>query len=155
MHGWQVVTSGGEKVGRVAAVLDDYVVVQQGHLRKTRHPVPKRFVHPREQEETVCLSLPKAVVDDSPALNGDDEFDEQQVAEHYGLVGRSEDAPTVGDGEAEWDDPRYGTDRDADAAGLMHADRLRADIRTHKRHERFPSSPSFLGDRKRNNARGR
>jgi hypothetical protein len=93
------------------------------------------------------------MVSDSPTADNDGEFDEQKVAEHYGLVGELDDAPTEGAGETEWDDPRYGTDRDSDAAGLMHADRLRADIRSHKRHERFPSSPSFLGDRKRNNAR--
>jgi hypothetical protein len=154
MHGWQVVTSGGEKVGRVAAVLDDYVVVQQGHLHKTKHPIPKRFAHLREADETVCLTLPKSMVDDSPAMDGD-EFDDQRVAEHFGLVGHSVGVATEGEGETEWDDPRYGTDRDSDAAGLVHADRLRASIRTHKRHERFPSSPSFLGDRKRNNAKGR
>jgi hypothetical protein len=153
MEGWQVVTSSGEKVGRVTEVLDDYVVVQQGHLHKTKHPVPKRFAHLREAEETVCLSLPKSMVDDSPSIDHEGHFDEQRLAEHYGLVGPGGEAPTVGEGDAEWDDPRYGTDADADAAGLMHADRLRANIRGGKRHERFPSSPSFLGDRKRSNAR--
>jgi hypothetical protein len=95
MQGWQVVTSNGEKVGRISAVLDEFLIVEQGHLHKTRHPVPKTFAHLREEEQTVCLSMPKDMIDDSPKADGDD-FDPQLVAEHYGLVGASHDAPTEG-----------------------------------------------------------
>jgi hypothetical protein len=154
MQGWQVVTSGGDKVGRVAEVTEHFLIVEHGHIHKTKHAVPMTFVHPREADEVVCLGVPKDMIDESPKVNGEG-FDEQKVAEYYGLVGDVHDASTEGEGETEWDDPRYGSDRDAEAAGRMSADRLRANVRGHKRHERFPPSPSFLGDRKRNNARDR
>ena len=154
MQGWQVVTSDGDKVGKVAEVTEHFLVVEHGHIHKTRHAVPMTFVHPRNADEVVCVGVPKDMIEESPKVNGDG-IDEQKVAEFYGLVGSLDDAPTEGAGESEWDDPRYGSDRDAEASGRMSEGRLQANIRSHKRHERFPSSPSFLGDRKRNNAKGR
>ena len=155
MEGWQVVTSQEEKLGRVVAVTDDYLIVEAGHLRKSRHAIPRTFVQLREGEEEVCVGLPKDMVGDSPSVEADGTFDREATAQHYGLAEAMEHPPTEGYGELEPDDPAYGPDRDADAADLVPADQLRAETQTGKHHERFASTPSFLGDRKRNNARGR
>jgi hypothetical protein len=155
MEGWQVVTAEDEKLGHVVAVTDDYLIVEGGHVRKSRHPIPRTFTHLREGDEEVCVSLPKEMVHDAPKVEADGGFDRQAAAQHYGLAEAMEHSPTEGDGELEPDDAVYGPDRDAEAAGLMHPDQRRAEIRSHKRQERFPTTPSFLGDRKRNNARGR
>jgi hypothetical protein len=155
MEGWQVVTAQDEKLGHVVAVSDDYLVVEAGHLRKSRHPIPRTFTHVRESEEEICVSLPKDMVGEAPTADADGAFDREAAARHYGLAEGMEHPPTEGYGELEPDDPAYGPDRDADAAGLMHPDQRRAEIQTGKHHERFASTPSFLGDRKRNNARGR
>jgi hypothetical protein len=149
MQGWQVVTSNDEKVGKVVDEIDGFLIVEQGHLHKTRHPLPKSLAHLREQDEEVCISIPRDLIHDAPKVGDDGEFDHQLASEHYGLAGAMEQPPTKGDGEVDPDDPAYGPDRDADAAGLMHPDEHRARLRAGKRHERFPSSPSFLGDRKR------
>ena len=146
MEGWEVVTSNDVKVGHVVATIDDFLIVEHGHLKKTRHPVPRTFAHLREQERQVCLNLPKDMISESPKVNDENQFDREEAARHYGLA--EPDSPVVGDGEVDPDEAVWGPDRDADAAGLMHPEKLRAQIQTHKRHERFPNSPSFLGDRK-------
>ncbi len=155
MEGWQVITAQDEKLGHVVAISDDYLIVESGLLKKSRHPIPRTFVQLRESEEEVCGGLPKDMVGESPKVGAYGEFDREAAARHYGLAEGVEHPPTEGYGELNPDDPAYGPDRDADAAGLATAEQLRAETRTQKRGERFPATPGLLGDRKRNNARGR
>jgi hypothetical protein len=93
MQGWQVVTSQDEKLGHVVAELDDYLIVEGGHFKKSRHPIPKAFAHAREGEQEVCVSLPKDMVHESPKVNGVDEFDREAAAQHYGLAEAMETTP--------------------------------------------------------------
>lgn len=149
MEGWQVVTANNEKIGQVVAVLDDYLIVEQGLLMKSRHPVPKTFAHLREDEHEVCVSIPKNLVHDSPKAGDDNEFDRAATAEYYGLASAVPDSPSEGYGESDPGEPAWSADRDAEAAGQLVAEHERARIRTGKQAPRTPSSPGLLGERKR------
>ena len=149
MQGWEVVTADDGKVGHVAEAGDDYLIVEHGHLRKTRHAVPRVFAHPREDERQVCISVPKDIVLDSPKVGGDGSFDREAVAQHYGLAEAMPGAPSEGYGDSDFDDPAWTADQDAAAAGLLPPDRLRAQVREHKRSNRSPRSSSFLGERRK------
>jgi hypothetical protein len=149
MEGWEAVTSNDEKVGRVAGVKGRYLIVEHGHVRKTRHVVPQSFAHPREADEQVCLNVSKSMLMDAPKVDGDDDFDEDEADRHYGLAESMPGSPTEGDGELDPDDPAWTAEQDAAAAGLLPTDRLRAQVREHKRSNRAPRSSSFLGERPR------
>jgi hypothetical protein len=149
MEGWDVVTTDGDKLGRVVGEAGEYLIVEQGHLIKSRHPVPKTFAHPREDKREVCLSVPKQVLHGAPKVEKDNEFDRQAAARYYGLAAAMPDAPTEGYGDSEPDDPARSADQDADIAGQLAAEEQRARIRTRKHHDRAPSSPGLLGERKR------
>jgi hypothetical protein len=149
MQAWEVVTTDDEKVGRVVDVLDDYLIVEHGHVRKSRHPLPRSFAHPREAEEQVCVSVPKDVLLDSPKLERDGSFDREATARHYGLAAAMPESPAEGYGDSDADDPAWTSDQDAAAAGMVPTDRLRARIRERKHENRAPRSPSFLGERRR------
>jgi len=106
MEGYDVIGSDDHKLGAVAAVDDDLLIVEGGLLRKSRHAIPLAFAHADESEQVVRLSVSKEVVDGSPPLeNGD--VDRQAVAEHYGLVQHYEVDP---DSDAEEDALRGGVD---------------------------------------------
>jgi hypothetical protein len=149
MHGWQVVTAYDEKIGHVVAEVDDYLIVEQGHVIKSRHPLPKVFATPREDEREICITLPKDMVHDSPKVDGDNEFDREAAARHYGLAEAMPDAPTEGYGEVDPSDPGRTAEQDALAAGRLPGEVERARIRGHRGHDRAPSSPALLGERKR------
>jgi len=84
MEGYGVIGSDGGKLGHVVAVEGDLLVLEEGHLRKTRYAIPKAFAHPDDQEQIVRLTVSKELVEDSPPVkNGD--LDHQAVATHYGL----------------------------------------------------------------------
>ena len=76
MEGWRAVTTDDHKVGTVVAEVDDFVIVEHGMLRKSRHAVPKAFVHYRPESEEICLSLPKDMLEESPKVENGVEFDE-------------------------------------------------------------------------------
>lgn len=149
MEGWQVVTVDGDKLGHVVAEVEEYLIVEQGHLIKSRHPVPKTFAHLRADEREVCLSVPKDLVRDAPKAEKDNEFDRQAAAEYYGLADGMPDSPAEGYGDSDPDDPGRSADQDAELGGQLAAEEERARIRTGKQHDRTPSSPGLLGERKR------
>ena len=146
MEGWDVVTADDEKVGHVVAEVDEYLIVEQGHLIKSRHPLPKVFTRAREEQRQLCVSVPKDMIRQAPKVDGE-EFDRQEADAHYGLARSTAGPETEGYGEVDPDDPAYGTDRDAEAAGMLSADEQRARIRMGKHHDRSPSSPGLLGRR--------
>ena len=83
MEGRNVVTSDDHKLGTVVAERDGFVVVESGHMFKSRHAIPIDFLH--EHEDVVRATVGKDVVHDSPKVDGDT-FDEYAVKMHYGLV---------------------------------------------------------------------
>jgi hypothetical protein len=85
MEGYGVIGSDGGKLGHVVAIEGDLLVLEEGHVRKTRYAIPKAFAHPDDQEQVVRLTVSKDLVEDSPPVkNG--ELDHEAVAAHYGLA---------------------------------------------------------------------
>ena len=83
MEGQDVVTSDDHKIGTVVGERDDCVVVETGHVFKTRHAIPTDFLH--EHDGVLRATVAKSIVDDSPKVDGDD-FDLNAVKLHYGLI---------------------------------------------------------------------
>ena len=57
MRGYQVVTSDDRAVGHVSDVRDGYLIVESGWLRKSRHPVPREFVHAVDEAAKAFVKL--------------------------------------------------------------------------------------------------
>ncbi len=83
MEGQTVFTSDDHKLGTVVAESDGFVVVESGHMFKSRHAIPVDFLH--EHEDVVRATVGKDVVHDSPKVDGE-AFDPYAVKMHYGLV---------------------------------------------------------------------
>ena len=108
MHGTDVVTIDGDKIGHVVDERDGYLIVEHG-LLKSKHALPQTFVETDEDAGVLRTTLSKSLVHDSPKVNG--EFDREAIAEHYGLAEGFEDPPTRGLGIVEPDDPAFTDDR--------------------------------------------
>jgi hypothetical protein len=98
MEGFEVVTSDDCKAGHVVETRGDYLIIEHGTLRKSRHAVPREFAHVPGGQNTVRLTIAKEILDHSPRLNGG--FDERAVAEHYGLAEGTAEPPTEGELES-------------------------------------------------------
>jgi hypothetical protein len=122
MNGYTVVTSDGNKVGHVVGELGENLIVESGHIRKSKHPIPKVFATVKDDEQVVCVTVSKDVIEDAPSINGG-EPDEQEVARHYGLAGGFEAPDTEGGGEILPDDPAF-VDK-----GVVDTERTRVAIR--------------------------
>jgi hypothetical protein len=143
VEGYDVITSDEHKLGHVAGTIGPNLVVEHGTLRKTKHAVPKVFVHPDDAERVVRLTVSKELVEDSPKLV-DGDLDERAVAEHYGLAAGYEEPETLGDGELLPDDPAWSAEEEELRTGLPTApqERLRA-----REGDVTPESPGLLGER--------
>jgi hypothetical protein len=84
MEGYKVVTTDGRTVGRVVSTVGEYVIVEHGRLRKSRHPIPTKFTHPDEERRRLRVTLSKEIVLDAPRV-GARELDERAAALYYGL----------------------------------------------------------------------
>jgi hypothetical protein len=104
MHGTDVVTIDGDKIGHVVDERDGYLIVEHG-LMKTKHALPRKFVEQDSDSGVLRTTLSKSIVHDSPKVSGD--FDCETIAEHYGLAEGFEDPPTRGQGVLDPDDPAY------------------------------------------------
>jgi hypothetical protein len=89
MHGHDVVTSDDHKLGHVVGERDDCLIVESGHVFKSKHAIPRAFAH--EVDGTMRVTVGKDVFDSSPKVD-DDTFDHDAILTHYGLLG-----PTVVD----------------------------------------------------------
>ena len=107
MHGNDVVTIDGDKIGHVVDERDGYLIVEHG-LLKTKHALPQKFVEQDGDSGVLRTTLSKELVHNSPKVNGD--FDREAIAEHYGLAEGFDDPPTRGLGALEPDDPAYTED---------------------------------------------
>jgi hypothetical protein len=90
MEGQTVVTSDDHKLGTVIAERDDCVIIETGHVFKTKHAIPREFVH--EVDGSMRATVTKDVVDDSPKVDLD-HWDCSAVRLHYGLDGPFEVDP--------------------------------------------------------------
>jgi hypothetical protein len=96
MQGYEVRTIDDDTIGHVAAEDGDFLIVEHGRLKKTKHALPKAFADVDDDEKVVRTTLSKELIDDSPKVNG--ELDRVAIAEHYGLVEHFADEP-AGDGD--------------------------------------------------------
>jgi hypothetical protein len=144
MEGYDVVTVDDHKVGKVVEDSGDYLIVEHGALRKTKHAVPREFAHVDEQEQQVRITVPKEILADSPKVNG--ELDEQAVAEHYGLA-PSSGPGTEGYGVTDTGDPARSAEEQELRTGVTPATEGRAKIREGSGSGLPDSSPGLLGDR--------
>jgi hypothetical protein len=101
-----VFTSDDHKLGSVIAERDGCVIIETGHVFKTKHAIPREFIH--ETGGELRATVTKNVVDDSPKIDLED-WDCSVVRQHYGLDGPFELNPDPDDLEnAETDALRRG-----------------------------------------------
>jgi hypothetical protein len=145
MEGYDVVTVDDHKIGRVVGESGQFLIVEQGALLKSKHPLPREFAHVDESERQVRVTVPKEIVADSPKV--DDDFDEQAAAEYYGLA-PSPGPGTEGYGTSDAGDPSRSSEEEAVRQGMVPAEEQRARIREGDEQSGLPgSSPALLGDR--------
>jgi hypothetical protein len=84
VEGYEVVGSDDGKLGHVVEIDGDFLIAEEGTLRKKRHAIPKAFAHPDDGEQVVRLTVSKELVEDSPTFK-EGELDRQAAAAHYGL----------------------------------------------------------------------
>ena len=105
MDGYDLITSDDKHLGHVVGRSGDNLIVEHGHLRKSRHALPQTFVEVHDDEGVVRTTLSKQLIEDSPKL-ADDGVDEAEIAAYYGLAEADATAPaTEGYGALEADDP--------------------------------------------------
>ena len=106
MEGYELITSDDKRLGHVVATAGNNLIVEHGHLRKTRHAVPHTFVEVHADEGMVRTTLSKQLIEDSPKVADDGDVDEAEIAAYYGLASGDPTAPaTEGYGALEADDP--------------------------------------------------
>ena len=145
MEGYDVVTVDDNKIGKVVGESGMFLIVEQGALMKSKHPLPREFAHVDDSEQQVRVTVPKEIFADSPKV--DDDFDEQAAAEYYGLA-PSPGPGTEGYGVSDAGDPSRSSEEQAARQGLEPAEEQRARIREGDEQSGLPpSSPGLLGDR--------
>jgi hypothetical protein len=85
-----VVTSDDQKLGTVVDERDNCVVIETGHVFKTKHAIPREFLH--EVDGVLRATVTKDVVSDSPKVDLES-WDCSTVRLHYGLDGPFEANP--------------------------------------------------------------
>ncbi len=127
MRGYEVVTSDDRVVGYVADVRQGFLVVESGRIHKTRHPVPREFVHVVDEAAKAFVTVPRRILMDAPKVDKSGDFDRIEAARHYGLAEPYLHQPTA-------------------------SEHGRADLRRNMRpgfpDEHHYSSPARLGDRR-------
>jgi hypothetical protein len=128
MESYELVAPDEDTVGQVVERKGDYLIVEHGALRKSRHAVPWSTVEIDSAEQKARTSLSKELIVTSPKLeNGS--LDEQALAAHYGL-GADRTAPaTEGYGVTDPTDPARSAERDAISAGMEPGTEERARMR--------------------------
>ena len=127
MEGYEVVTPDEDTVGRVVERKGDYLVVEHGVLRKSRHAIPWSTVEIDDAEQKARTSLAKEFIETSPKLENSSP-DERALAAHYGLGADTTAPATEGYGVTEPTDPARSAERDAVSAGMEAATEERARV---------------------------
>ena len=128
MEGYELVTSDDKKAGTVVATIGDNLVIEHGTLRKSRHALPKTFVHVDDAERVVRATISKEILESGPTVR-DGELDERAVAEHYGLAGGFEAPETEGYGDTLHDDPGRSAEQEELRTGVEPAVQERVAVR--------------------------
>jgi hypothetical protein len=84
VKGQDVVTNDDHTLGKVIAERDDCVIVETGHVFKTKHAIPRAFLHDHDGE--LRATVTKDVVDASPKVDLQN-WSCAEVRLHYGLDG--------------------------------------------------------------------
>jgi hypothetical protein len=84
MKGQAVVTNDDHTLGTVIAERDDCVILETGHVFKTKRAIPRTFLHDHDGE--LRATVTKDVVDASPKVDLQ-RWDGAEVRRHYGLDG--------------------------------------------------------------------
>lgn len=147
LEGYDVLTCDDHKVGRVAGVHGDYLLIEHGTVFKSRHALPRTFAEVHEDERIVRTTVSKEVVSESPKVNGD--FDEHAIALHYGLASAEDEPITRGYGDVLPDDPARSAEEDAVRAGVRTDEQERLDVQTDgdRAQAQQTTSPGLLGGR--------
>jgi hypothetical protein len=90
MEGQTVVGSDDHKLGTVIAERDNCLIIETGHIFKSKHAIPREFLH--EHDGELRATVTKEVVDDSPKVDLD-KWDCSEVRLAYGLDGPFEVDP--------------------------------------------------------------
>jgi hypothetical protein len=112
-----VVTSDDHKLGTVIDERDACVVIETGHVFKTKHAIPREFLH--EVDGMLRATVTKDVVDDSPKVDLEN-WDCAAVRLHYGLEGPFQVDPDPNGPES--------AETDALRAGIKPAPMQRLDV---------------------------
>jgi hypothetical protein len=142
MEGYDVVTIEDEKVGTVAETSGEFLIVEHGLLRKSKHALPRQFAHVDDGEEQVRITVGKKIFLDSPTL--DEDLDEEAVRDYYGLA-PSQAPGTEGYGVSGPGDPARSSEEQGLRAGIEPAEAERARMREER--SQIEESPAMLGDR--------
>jgi hypothetical protein len=153
VRGYEVVTSDKRSVGRVVDVVNGYLIVQSGRLRRSRRPIPREFVHAVDEAEMAFVTVPMRVLREAPKLDRRGRFDRREAARHFGLAESYTQPSSEGEGDPLAHDPAWGAEHDAIAAGQQPSAHRRAETRKHMRpgeaseHNPARRSPALFGDR--------
>jgi len=111
MESQEVVTSDDQKLGEAIAERDDCVIVEMGHVFKSKHAIPRQFLH--EHDGVLRATVTKDVVSDSPKVDLD-HWDGEAIRVHYGLDAAFDASPDPnGPESAETDAQRLGLEPEA------------------------------------------
>jgi hypothetical protein len=143
MEGYDVVTIEDDKVGTVTEESGEFLIVEHGMLRKSKHAVPRQFAHVDDGEEQVRITVGKELFLNSPTLD-EEKLDEQALRDYYGLA-PSEGPGTEGFGVSVPGDPARSSEEQALRAGLEPAEAERARMREER--TEIEESPAMLGNR--------
>ena len=127
MNGYEVIGSDDGKLGHVVEIDGEFLIVEEGTLRKKRHAIPKAFAHPDDGEEVVRLTVSKELVEDSPTFK-EGQLDRKAAAAHYGLAAGYDEPETEGYGELTPDDPARGAEQEGLRSGIESAGEKRVRI---------------------------
>lgn len=116
MQGYDVVTSDDHKIGHVVEERDECVIVEHGHVFKSRQAIPKTFMHADDATKTVRATVTKDVFSDSPKFDADN-WKCDDVLRHYGVIAEFETDP---DPNALGTDDRAVQERVAAQTGTEH-----------------------------------
>jgi hypothetical protein len=150
MEGYTVVTSDDAKVGHVVGEVGDNLIVEHGHLMKSRRPLPRAFAHADDDERVVRTIVSKSILEDAPKVEADgSDLDAAEVARYYGLASGDPAPETLGDGELLPDDPARSIEADREAAGMPapEEERIAASTNIEGGEPIGRPSPGLLGDR--------
>jgi hypothetical protein len=120
MQGYDVVTSDDHKIGHVVGEEHDCLIVEHGHVFKSRHALPRTFAHVDSADNVVRATITKDVFTASPKIT--EGWSCEEVNVYYGITGQFEvdpdptdpDSITTDDHSRERVALREGPDRNAD-----------------------------------------